>query len=67
MGCDQIESAKSNDPGFDIYWLGVAFERINTFAAGDSEMLLLIDPVSIKELQDFFNDWRRNISESLKT
>lgn len=56
-----IEKAKLKDPGLDIYWLGIAFERINEFSADSPDMLLLLKQCDIKWLQDFFNEWRRDI------
>ena len=57
--------AKEKDPGFDLYWLGVAFEQINTFPADSSGMLLLLKPCSTKDLQIFFNAWREEIAKKL--
>lgn len=61
-----IEKAKLKDPGFDLYWLGVAFERIKTFKEDAPEMLLLIEPIKFQELLRFFNQWRKRIVEGLK-
>lgn len=61
-----IEKAKVKDPGFDLYWLGVAFERIKTFKDNSTEMLLLVEPVNFEELVVFFNQWREKIAEELK-
>lgn len=62
---DLIEKARTKDPGFDIYWLGTAFERINEFSMDSPEMLLLVKPCSMKELQEFFNEWRREIFKEI--
>lgn len=62
---DLMEKAKTKDPGFDLYWLGVAFERINLFNDDSPEMLMLIESVSFKELSDFFNEWKEEISKKL--
>lgn len=56
---------KEKDPGFDSYWLGVALERINTFKDDAPEMLLLVEPVNFKEMLDFFNQWREQITKKL--
>ena len=61
-----VEAAVRKDPGFDLYWLGVAFERIHTFNLDSPDMLLLLQPVKLKELEDFFDEWRREISKELK-
>lgn len=56
-----IEDATKKDPGFDLYWLGTAMERINEFSDDSAEMHLLVKPCPIGELQKFFNEWRREI------
>ena len=61
-----IEKAKVKDPGFDLYWLGVAFERIKTFKEDAPEMLLLIEPIQFQELLRFFDQWRKRVVEGLK-
>lgn len=61
------DAAMRKDPGFDLYWLGVAFERVHTFNADSADMLLLLEPVDIKELQKFFDEWRREIVGELKS
>lgn len=63
---DLMDKAKIKDSGFDLYWLGVAFERINTFKEDSQEMLLLIEPLDFKELTNFFNDWRQQIAKQLQ-
>lgn len=62
---DLMNKAKLKDPGFDLYWLGVALERINTFKDNSPEMLLLIESVNFKEILIFFNSWRQEISKEL--
>jgi predicted nucleotidyltransferase component of viral defense system len=63
---DLIEKAKIKDPGFDIYWLGVALERINLFKREDVDWLLLIEKIEFDNMVDFFNQWRIEIAEELK-
>jgi predicted nucleotidyltransferase component of viral defense system len=58
---DLILMAKKKDPGFDLYWLGTAFERIREFSADSPEMLLLLKPCSIEVLSAFFDGWRKEI------
>ena len=60
-----IRNAKAKDSGFDLYWLGVALERINTFNKNSPEMLLMLEPVDFDSLLNFFNQWRKKIAESL--
>ena len=62
-----MEAAVRKDPGFDLYWLGVAFERIHTFKADATDMLLLLEPVNLKELEKFFDEWRGEIIKELKS
>lgn len=62
-----IGKARIKDPGFDIYWLGVAFERVNEFSADSPEMLLLMKPCDIKELRGFFNEWRKEIYREIRS
>lgn len=59
------DTALSKDPGFDLYWLGVAFERIHTFSPDSPDMLMVLEPVGLKELQDFFDEWRREIGKGI--
>lgn len=60
-----MDKAKKKDTGFDLYWLGVALERINTFKTDSAEMLLLVEPVDFKDLIIFFNQWREEIGRRL--
>lgn len=61
-----VEKAKQKDPGFDLYWLGVAFERVNSFDATLQDMLLLVQPVDFEKIRVFFDRWREEISGGLK-
>lgn len=61
-----MDAAVRKDPGFDLYWLGVAFERIHTFGLDSPDMLLLLEPVKLKELENFFDEWRGEIVKALK-
>lgn len=62
-----MEMAVRKDPGFDLYWLGVAFERVHTFSPDSPDMLLLLEPVKLKELEKFFDEWRTEIIKGLKS
>ena len=62
-----MEMAVRKDPGFDLYWLGVAFERIHTFRPDAPDMLLLLEPVKLRELENFFDEWRTEIIKELKS
>ncbi len=60
-----VEKAKVKDPGFDLYWLGVAFERIKTFREDAPDLLLLLEPIPFPDLLAFFTRWRERIATSL--
>ena len=60
-----LDYAKEKDPGFDLYWLGVAFERIKLYQQKDYDLSLVFAPLKEKELAAFFDDWRREISKKL--
>lgn len=60
-----IEKSVQKDPGFDLYWLGVAMERINNFADNTSDLHLLIRPCTMPELKEFFNNWRKEIAKEI--
>lgn len=62
---EMVSNAKQKDPGFDLYWLGVALERINTFKDDSPEMLLLLEPVDFREMLAFFSEWREKITRGL--
>lgn len=61
-----IEKAAKKDPGFDLYWLGVAMEKINDFSDESPDMHLLTRPCTMNELTSFFSTWRKNIIKELK-
>lgn len=50
---------------FDLYWLGVAFERLKTFREDSTEMLLLSKPLPFQDLSRFFGKWRDEIASQL--
>ncbi len=60
-----ISNAKKKDPGFDLYWLGVAMERINTSEGDSAEMLLLLERLDFNDMLIFFNQWREKIAREL--
>ena len=63
---DLIRDSQKKDPGFDLYWLGVALDRIKTYEKDSAEMLLLLEPLRFQKLRVFFDEWRVKISEELK-
>lgn len=60
-----MEKAKQKDPGFDIYWLGIALERIHLFTNESLDMQLLLKPCPLELLCEYFNAWRMEIFSSL--
>lgn len=60
-----IEKTRKKDPGFDLYWLGVAMERINDFPEDAPDMHLLTQPCTMSELRKFFGIWREDIRKEL--
>lgn len=62
---DLTGRSAQKDPGFDLYWLGVAMERINQLSDDSPDMLLLTRPCSMEELKDFFRLWRKDILKEI--
>jgi predicted nucleotidyltransferase component of viral defense system len=60
-----IGYAKQKDPGFDLYWLGVAFERIKLFEKTDYDLSLLFTPLKDVDLLSFFGQWRQEITRQI--
>ena len=60
-----LEMAKQKDPGFDLYWLGVAFERLKLYQQKDYDLSLVFDPLKEEELSAFFDQWRKEIAATL--
>lgn len=61
-----IKKAGQKDPGFDLYWLGIAMERLNTFSEGSPDMHLLTLPCTMNKLKAFFSIWRKEIIKEIK-
>lgn len=62
-----IDASKQKDPGFDLYWLGVAFERIHSFDSASADILMLLEPLVFEDLKESFDQWRKEIAEQLKS
>lgn len=60
-----IKKAGQKDPGFDLYWLGIATERISDFSDDTPDMHLLTRPCTMSELKEFFNIWRKEILKEI--
>lgn len=60
-----IKKAALKDPGFDLYWLGVAMERINDFSDDAPDMYLLTRQCTMAELKEFFGIWRKEIMKDI--
>ncbi len=61
-----IEKAKLKDPGFDLYWLAVAFERIRAFNGDAPDLLMVAEKVDFRDLLDFFDLRRKEIADKLR-
>lgn len=60
-----IEKAGLKDPGFDLYWLGVAMERIDEFSDDSPDLHLLTRQCAMSELKEFFKSWRKEIAKEV--
>lgn len=60
-----IANAQKKDPGFDLYWLGVAFERIRQFKEDAPDMLLLDGSLPLQILKTFFGEWQERLKKQL--
>jgi predicted nucleotidyltransferase component of viral defense system len=60
-----MEKSRLKDPGFDLYWLGVAMERIDNFPDNSPDMHLLIRPCTMRELKEFYKEWRKEIRKEI--
>lgn len=61
-----IEKTARKDPGFDLYWLGVAMEKINDFSDESPDIHLLTRTCTMNELKAFYTNWRTDIIKDLK-
>lgn len=59
-----IEKAALKDPGFDLYWLGIAMEQVENFE-DDENMHLLTKQYTMEELKTFFRLWRKEIRKEI--
>lgn len=60
-----LEKAAKKDLGFDLYWLGVAMERIDEFSDDSPDTHLLTRKCSMTELRGFFGTWRKEIAKDI--
>ncbi len=60
-----MEKAVQKDPGFDLYWLGVAMGRISEFPDDAPDMHLLTRPCPMKELKEFFVNWKKEVTREI--
>jgi hypothetical protein len=60
-----IEKAAQKDPGFDLYWLGVAMGRVEGFSEDAPDLHLLTRPCPMKELKEFFGIWKKDIVKEI--
>ncbi len=62
-----LDYAKQKDPGFDLYWLGVAFERLKLFEQRDYDLSLVFAPLKDADLLVFFSQWRKEITQQMSS
>jgi predicted nucleotidyltransferase component of viral defense system len=60
-----IEKAAQKDPGFDLYWLGIAMERINGFTDDSPDLHLLARSCTMNDLKAFFRNWKKDILKEI--
>jgi len=61
-----LEKTTIKEPAFDLYWFGIALERIDDFPDNHPDLHLLIKPCSMTEIKDFFKSWRKEIIKEIK-
>lgn len=62
---DLLRMAEKKDPGFNLYWYGVALGRIDSFQKDDPDFQLLFSPLTFENLRQFMLHWQKEISMSL--
>jgi predicted nucleotidyltransferase component of viral defense system len=62
---DLVEKAAQKDPGFDLYWLGIAMERINDFTDDSPDLHLLARSCTMNDLKAFFRNWKKDILKEI--
>jgi predicted nucleotidyltransferase component of viral defense system len=60
-----VEKAAQKDPGFDLYWLGIAMERINDFTDDSPDLHLLARSCTMNDLKAFFRNWKKDILKEI--
>jgi len=60
-----VDLAKQKDPGFDLYWLGVAFSQLSDYKQNFSDLAMLFKPVTFDKLECFFMGWREQVIKKL--
>lgn len=61
-----VDWAKQKDPGFDMYWLGVAFSQLDDYRQNFSDLAMMFKPVTFDELEQFFMGWRDQLINRLE-
>lgn len=61
-----IDLAGKKDPGFDLYWMGVALERIHSFDQKSVDMLLLVEKADFRGIRSFYVEWLKEIAGLIK-
>ena len=60
-----VEKAAQKDPGFDLYWFGIAMERINDFTDDSPDLHLLARSCTMNDLKAFFRNWKKGILKEI--
>jgi hypothetical protein len=62
-----MEIAKQKDPGFDLYWFGLALEEVDAFpddiAKWPVDMLVEVD---VRELKSKFSSLAKEVMDKIK-
>lgn len=62
---DLLEFAEKKDPGFNLYWFGVALGQIESFQESDPDFQLLLQPITFEQIHQFMMGWQDDISQDL--
>jgi predicted nucleotidyltransferase component of viral defense system len=60
-----LAKCRLKDPGFDLYWLGVAMEKVEEFEDDDADLHLVVRSIRMNDLREFYRFWRQEIQRVL--
>lgn len=64
---DLLDLAARKDPGFNLYWFGVALGQIESFHESDPDFQLVIRSLTFEQIHQFMMDWQNDISGTLNS